>query len=76
MANKNDKHKKNVSGKFYVDSACISCNQCVDVAPDYFKEDSESGTMYVYKQPTDEASTKNCQEALEGCPVDAIGNDG
>ena len=29
----------------------------------------------VYKQPENDEETKACEEALENCPVDAIGND-
>ena len=28
------------------------------------------------KQPTSEEEVAQCMEALEGCPVEAIGNDG
>jgi ferredoxin len=30
----------------------------------------------VHKQPTTEEEIALCMEALEGCPVEAIGNDG
>jgi ferredoxin len=30
----------------------------------------------VTKQPTNEEELAQCTEALEGCPVEAIGNDG
>ncbi len=32
MANKNAKAIKNVAGQYYVDTSCISCGQCVDIA--------------------------------------------
>ena len=73
MADKNSKHEKNVAGKFYVDTGCISCGQCVDIASDYFAEDNG---MYVKIQPTDVAGENLCQEAVEVCPVEAIGSDG
>ena len=38
------------------------------------KEDS--GNSFVKKQPTSEKEVELCVEALESCPVDAIGQDG
>jgi len=75
MADKNSKCGKNVAGKYYVDTNCISCGQCGALAPDYFKEDAESGLFYVYQQPTTPEGIQNCKEAKDGCPVEAIGDD-
>ena len=36
----------------------------------------EGGYSFVHKQPTTEEEIAMCMEALEGCPVEAIGNDG
>jgi ferredoxin len=76
MADKNAKHQKNAKGKFYVDNNCIGCGQCRDLAPDFFIEDPDNGMIYVGKQPTSEGDIKLCQEALQNCPVEAIGEDG
>ena len=76
MANKNDKYEKNVNGKYYVDSQCIDCDLCREIAPNNFKRDDEVGSSVVYKQPVDEDEVKQCQIALSDCPVEAIGNDG
>lgn len=76
MADKNAKVTKNVAGKYYVDTNCISCGQCKDIAPEFFTEDSENGYMYVQKQPSDAAGVALCEQALANCPVEAIGNDG
>jgi len=35
-----------------------------------------AGFSYVYKQPTTPDEETLCKEAMEGCPVEAIGNDG
>ncbi|MFA6408710.1 MAG: ferredoxin [Gammaproteobacteria bacterium] len=75
MPNKNDKTPDNVAGSYYVDSGCISCGQCAAIAGNNFKENS-AGNYCVFKQPVDDAEKKACQEALDGCPVSAIGNDG
>jgi ferredoxin len=76
MANKSDKWKENVNGKFYVDQACISCDACVCAAPTNFKMDDENGHAFVTKQPATPEEEEACREAMEGCPVEAIGNDG
>ena len=76
MANKNDKYEKNVNGKYYVDSQCIDCDLCREIAPNNFKRDDEVGSSIVYKQPVDEDEVKQCQIALSDCHVEAIGNDG
>ena len=76
MANKTDKWPKNLSGKFYVDEQCIDCDLCRETAPDFFKRDDDGGYSYVYKQPSTADEIDLCKEALEGCPVNAIGDDG
>jgi ferredoxin len=76
MANKNDKYEKNVVGKYYVDSQCIDCDLCREIAPDNFQRDDEGGNSIVYKQPETEYEESKCKEALNNCPVEAIGNDG
>ena len=76
MAEKEEKNEKNVPGKFYVDSNCIDCDLCRETAPDFFKRDDDEGVSYVSCQPASEADEALCREALEGCPVQAIGDDG
>ena len=76
MANKSDKWPTSVPGKFYVDSQCIDCDLCRETAPDFFKRDDDGGYSVVYKQPTTQDDIDKCMEALEGCPVEAIGSDG
>lgn len=73
MADKNAKHAQNVSGSFYVDTSCISCGLCVDMAPEFFQI---SDTAYVVAQPQTDVEKAKCQETLDSCPVNAIGNDG
>lgn len=76
MANKSDKWPTNVGGKFYVDQQCIDCDLCRETAPSFFTRHDEGGYSFVMKQPTTEEEVAQCMEALEGCPVEAIGNDG
>ncbi|MEW5804950.1 MAG: ferredoxin [bacterium] len=74
MADRERKVAENVDGPFYVDESCIQCGNCADVAPENFTQGEEF--YYVYKQPEDDEELENCQQALEECPVDAIGDDG
>lgn len=78
MADSADKWPENASGKFYVDEQCIDCDLCRETAPDYFTRNEDGGYSYVYKQPAadDQDAIDLCMEALEGCPVEAIGDDG
>lgn len=75
MADKNEKNEFNVPGKFYVDSQCIGCALCASTAEGFF-EISDAGCAFVAKQPTTPEETALCTEAMESCPVQAIGDDG
>jgi ferredoxin len=76
MADKKDKWPKNAKGKFYVDRTCIACDACCIAAPDNFKMDEEDGHALIAKQPSTPQEEEQCKEAMEGCPVEAIGPDG
>jgi ferredoxin len=76
MADREDKNSENVSGKFYVDSQCIDCDLCRETAPNNFARAEDEGYSYVFKQPENDEETAQCREAMEGCPVEAIGDDG
>ncbi len=76
MADKNDKWPNNTKGRFYVDRTCIACDACIVAAPNNFTMDDDGGHAFVFKQPETPEEMAACVEAMEGCPVDAIGNDG
>jgi len=76
MADREDKNTENIAGKFYVDSQCIDCDLCRETAPKNFTRADDEGYSFVYKQPETEEEVAQCIEAMEGCPVEAIGNDG
>ena len=76
MPDKNDKYPENVPGKFYVDRQCINCDLCRAAAPSNFTQDETQAYSYVFKQPETPEELEECKEALEECPVDAIGDDG
>ena len=76
MANKDEKWECNIPGKFYVDQQCIDCDLCRETAPEFFARNDDGGYSFVTKQPTTEEEIALCTEAKEGCPVEAIGDDG
>ena len=76
MADTSDKWPENIDGKFYVDEQCIDCDLCRETAPDFFSRNDDGGYSFVHKQPKATEDIELCMEALEGCPVEAIGEDG
>ena len=76
MAELENSYTENVIGKYYVDDQCIDCDLCRETAPDNFTRNDDGGHSYVYKQPENDEEHDLCLEALEGCPVEAIGDDG
>lgn len=76
MADLANKYEINVGGKYYVDNQCIDCDLCRETAPDNFKRNEDGGYSYVYKQPESSEEEARCKEAKEGCPVEAIGDNG
>jgi ferredoxin len=76
VADKKSKWPENISGKFYVDNQCIACDACVVEAPRFFSMNKIKGHAYVTAQPKSAKDLVECIEALESCPVEAIGNDG
>jgi ferredoxin len=61
---------------FYVDHECILCSVCSDAAPNNFRMSDDEDHDICYKQPEGEDELAQCYEALENCPVEAIGDDG
>ncbi len=76
MADLENRYTDNTGGKYYVDDQCIDCDLCRETAPANFTRNEEGGYSYVFKQPVDDAEDTRCKEAMEGCPVEAIGDDG
>ena len=76
MSDRNAKYPENAPGRYYGDTQCIDCDVCREAAPENFTRYDDGGYSFVYKQPVNEQEERQCQEALEACPVEAIGNDG
>ena len=73
MAEVADRWEDNVPGAWYVDKTCILCSLCSDLAPNNFKESEDGDHDVVYRQPRDDEEAAQSQDALEQCPVEAIG---
>ena len=76
MADTANKFPLNAEGAYYVDDQCIDCDLCRETAPTCFTRNDDGGYSYVYKQPENSEEEAQCKEAKEGCPVEAIGDDG
>lgn len=61
----------NVPGEFYVDSTCIDCDLCRQIAPDVFREGGDASV--VHHQPADGAEARRAEMALVTCPTASIG---
>lgn len=76
MPDRSSKFHDNNPGPYYVDRQCIDCDVCRDIAPENFVRNAPEEHSYVLKQPETAEEEALCREALEACPVDAIGDDG
>jgi glyoxylase-like metal-dependent hydrolase (beta-lactamase superfamily II) len=71
MARESLRLPENVPGDFFVDSTCIDCDLCRQLAPLSFKQTGEQST--VYRQPQTEQETFDAFRALVTCPTASIG---
>jgi len=74
MAELDSRLPDNVAGKYFVDRECIDCDACRETAPNNFKRNEDEGYSYVYKQPENDLELEESIKALDGCPVEAIGD--
>ncbi|HBP90100.1 MAG TPA: MBL fold metallo-hydrolase [Nitrospiraceae bacterium] len=73
MADLSKRLKTNVEGRFFVDSTCIDCDTCRQLAPATFVEDGQYST--VYHQPENTRENFAAYQALIACPVGSIGTE-
>jgi glyoxylase-like metal-dependent hydrolase (beta-lactamase superfamily II)/ferredoxin len=71
MANPKKRVPENVLGDFFVDSTCIDCDACRQIAPSVFGEAPE--TSFVKAQPVTSADRRQGLQALLACPTGSIG---
>ena len=71
MANPKKRVPENVPGDFFVDSTCINCDACRQIAPAVFGETAE--TSFVKAQPVTGSDRRQALHALLSCPTGSIG---
>src|SRR5215813_13798185 len=71
MANFNKRVSENVPGEFFVDSTCIDCDTCRQLAPATFGE--TGATSFVQLQPRNPEEERAAYRALVACPTGSIG---
>ena len=60
---------------FKVDqNKCLRCGMCTGICPDVFSFDDE-GNIKVNNEIIDEGNTDGVNEAMNSCPVSAIGKE-
>lgn len=71
MANRACALPENVEGPIFVDSTCIDCDTCRQLAPTVFGETGDFS--FVKQQPRDQAEQLAALRALVACPTGSIG---
>ena len=71
MADHRKQVPENVRGDFFVDSTCIDCDACRQIAPAVFGEAAE--TSFVKCQPSASDNRRQALQALLSCPTGSIG---
>jgi len=71
MANLSKLLSTNVEGNFFVDSTCIDCDTCRQLAPATFSEEGKYSS--VFRQPQTAQEEFAAYQALIACPVGSIG---
>jgi glyoxylase-like metal-dependent hydrolase (beta-lactamase superfamily II) len=61
----------NIQGDFYVDSTCIDCDACRQIAPETFAEAGDYS--FVQQQPQNDEQIRRAMMALVACPTGSIG---
>jgi glyoxylase-like metal-dependent hydrolase (beta-lactamase superfamily II)/ferredoxin len=74
MARLDHRLSENIAGDFYVDSTCIDCDACRQIAPATFRD--HGGQSSVYRQPSDGSEQRRALMALVACPTASIGTIG
>ena len=59
---------ENAPGELFVDSTCIECDTCRELAPDVFGS-TESGQSFVLGQPANEPQWRRALWAVVSCPT-------
>jgi glyoxylase-like metal-dependent hydrolase (beta-lactamase superfamily II) len=74
VANLSKRVPEDASGDFFVDTTCIDCDTCRQVAPAAFAEGD--GHAFVRRQPDSAGERRAALRALVCCPTGSIGTQG
>jgi len=72
VANLQQRLPENVPGDFFVDSTCIDCETCSELAPSIFRDHGDQCS--VHHQPETDAEVQRAMMALVSCPTGSIGS--
>jgi glyoxylase-like metal-dependent hydrolase (beta-lactamase superfamily II)/ferredoxin len=75
MADRHRRHPANAAGPWFVDTTCIDCDACRQIAPAVF-EDGGVGQSVVKRQPAAPDEEQAAARALVACPTASIGASG
>jgi glyoxylase-like metal-dependent hydrolase (beta-lactamase superfamily II)/ferredoxin len=75
MADPRRRHPASVPGPWFVDTTCIDCDACRQIAPTVFAE-SDVGQSTVKRQPASADEERAAARALVACPTASIGLEG
>ena len=75
MARASDRIGENAAGDFFVDSSCIDCDLCRQLAPATFARTDRHAQSYVRRQPHDAGEVHRALMALVTCPTSSIGTE-
>ncbi|HEY8561911.1 MAG TPA: MBL fold metallo-hydrolase [Pyrinomonadaceae bacterium] len=72
MANPKLRLAENADGEFFVDSTCIDCDTCRQLAPATFRDHGAQSS--VFRQPRTAEEKRRAQMAIVACPTGSIGS--
>lgn len=72
MADRKRQVAEDVPGDFFVDTTCIDCGTCREVAPEIFGDSPASA--HVARQPVAAGEVRKAFQALLACPTGSIGS--
>jgi glyoxylase-like metal-dependent hydrolase (beta-lactamase superfamily II)/ferredoxin len=70
-----DRLSENVPGDYFVDSSCIDCDTCRQLAPDTYGRFDAASQSIVFRQPETPAERHRAAMALVACPTASIGTE-
>lgn len=65
------RHAENIAGDFFVDTSCIDCDLCRQIAPGTFSDVGDQSI--VHRQPQSDEEEFDALKALVTCPTASIG---